>query len=383
MRITTAKLSSILLLFFLFCLISTDNLRHVHANGTIPLAKPLLINADFECDVGYYEVESPDRKPNRIPASWISVLVNGWPRLNSTRIQYGKDCAAEDVHVERINGRDSFVMRAWDLEKPPEPGKPFDVTIYQQTPAEPGGAYSVSGWFLTLCGGSAVPNDCPEEYYMAKMLGLDPTGGIDPEAESVVWIENRNNFVDENDQRIGWSNLYTTAIAKADTLTVFARINSPLQWHGNHGFVDAISLVRAPIAEFNGLPPIVIGLTRSIDWIATQSPDVEEIAGGNYDLLVDIEYRHTSQDNWQPLVTATGNRGSVNFVARCVGTDYHFRVRARAEQPDNEEGAWPNQRFPGPWSDEATIRFELESGEFSPSLLPNSIFLPLVETGGC
>ena len=170
----------------------------------------------MECDDGYYEVTGPDRKPNRIPDGWQQVLSLGHPRMNSARIQFGKSCEAEDVHIEKINGRDSFTVLAWEIETPPEPGKPFDVTIYQQTPVEAGGDYSVSGWFLTLCGGSAVPNDCPDDVYMAKMLGLDPTGGVDPDADSVVWVENRNNFVDENDKRIGWSNLYTAATAETD-----------------------------------------------------------------------------------------------------------------------------------------------------------------------
>ncbi len=179
--------------------------------GTIPPLAPVLTNPDMECDDGYYEVTGPDRKPNRIPNGWQQVLSLGHPRMNSARLQFAKSCEAEDVHIEKINGRDSFTVLAWEIETPPEPGKPFDVTIYQQTPVEPGGDYSVSGWFLTLCGGSAVPNDCPDGVYMAKMLGLDPTGGIDPDADTVVWTENRNNFVDENDERIGWSNLYTAA----------------------------------------------------------------------------------------------------------------------------------------------------------------------------
>ncbi len=223
--------------------------------GTIPPLPPLLENPDMECDVGYYEVQGPNQKPNRIPDGWQQVLTQGHPRMNSARIQFGKSCDAENVHVERISGRDSFLAEAWDLETPPDPGKIFDVTIYQQASADPGGDYSVSGWFLTLCGGSAVPNDCPEGVYMAKMLGLDPTGGMDPEADTVIWVENRNNFVDGDDKRIGWSNLYTAATATSNKMTVFARINSPFQWHGNHGFIDAISLVRSPTRSLPSFQP--------------------------------------------------------------------------------------------------------------------------------
>ena len=299
--------------------------------------------------------------------------------MNSARLQFGKSCDAEGVHIEKINGRDSFTVLAWEIETPPEPGKPFDVTIYQQTPVEPGGDYSVSGWFLTLCGGSAVPNDCPDAVYMAKMLGLDPTGGIDPDADTVVWTENRNNFVDENDERIGWSNLYTAARAEAGTMTVFARIDSPFQWHGNHGFIDAISLIRAPVAEFVDLPAEVSGDRLDLAWDGQQSPDVEAIAGGNYDLLADIDVRHEDEQTWRSLVNDADSPGSIPFQAGCLDSSYQFRIRARAEQPEDEDGAWPNQRYPGPWSDP---RRSCSSRKTRPSrsLIGDlSIYLPLIK----
>ena len=350
--------------------------------GTIPPLAPVLTNPDMECDDGYYEVTGPDRKPNRIPDGWQQVLNLGHPRMNSARLQFAKSCEAEGVHIEKINGRDSFTVLAWEIETPPEPGKPFDVTIYQQTPVEAGGDYSVSGWFLTLCGGSAVPNDCPDGIYMAKMLGLDPTGGIDPYANTVVWTENRNNFVDENDERIGWSNLYTAATAEAGTMTVFARIDSPFQWHGNHGFIDAISLIRSPVAEFVDLPAEVSGDRLDLAWDGQQSPDVEAIAGGNYDLLFDIDVRHEDETTWRSLVSDTGSPGSIPFRAGCLDSSYQFRIRARAEQPDDEEGAWPNQRYPGPWSNPQTVLFKSEGAPAEIKIGDYSIYLPLISRGG-
>ena len=162
-----------------------------------------------------------------------------------------------------------MILRAQDLETPPEPGKPFDTTLYQQVTVEPGGAYSVSGWFVSLCGGSfSAPNDCPDGYYMAKQLGIDPSGGEDPGGEQIEWVESRANFVEaDGTTRIGWQNLRLSAVAESSTLTVLARINSPFQWHGNHAFIDAVKIVRAPAAMFDALPQRVDGgaLTRAVD----------------------------------------------------------------------------------------------------------------------
>lgn len=317
--------------------------------GTIPAEAPILKNWDFECSSGYYTQTSTSGKTLYIPNDWKVVVIQGNPKIHSARINFTGSCTGSG-HVERIHGEDSWFVEAQDLEKLPLPGKPFDVAFYQQISATVGGAYSLSGWMLTLCGGSAVPNDCPAGYYMDKLLGLDPTGGTDPLADTVVWTSNRRNFI-ENGNRVGWSNLRTSAIAKAVTITVFARINSPFQWHGNHGFVDGLSLVRSPVATLT-VPVTVTNPPITVTWSGQQSPDVEAIPGGTYKLYVDVQYRPISTTNWLDLVNGAQAPGSTTLNTRCSNQGYEFRVRARAEQPPAPpEGASPNQRYPGVWSE--------------------------------
>src|SRR4051812_32921194 len=150
--------------------------------GTIPVVAPNLQNADFECTTGYYTQTNAISKTIHIPNQWNFVAIAGTPRVQSARINFAHSCDGS-AHVERMSGIDSILIEAQDLEKPPAPGKPFDVAFYQQISATVGGAYSLSGWLLSLCGGSNVPNDCPKDVYMAKLLGIDPTGGIDPLAD--------------------------------------------------------------------------------------------------------------------------------------------------------------------------------------------------------
>ncbi|MCB0110506.1 MAG: hypothetical protein KDE53_31510 [Caldilineaceae bacterium] len=349
--------------------------------GTIPPLPPLLTNPDFECTVGYVPQLDAKGREIFVPAGWQLTTLLGTPVVHSARIFFAKSCEGS-AHVEKISGIDSIVIRAEDLETPPEPGKPFDVTFHQQISVTVGGAYSLSGWMLSLCGGSAVPSDCPDGVYMAKRLGIDPTGGIDPNGENVVWIENRHNFW-ENGQRVGWQQMSVSALAQAETLTLFARISSPQRWHGNHAFIDALSLVRAPLALLN-VPTAVTGTVVTLQWQGQLFPEITEQSGSTHELLFDIAYRHEKAEAWQPLAIGQRATDTLVFTANCVDTNYLFRIRARAEQPDAGEGAWPNHRYLGLWSDPVTVRFLRPTAAMNgaPSSLSNRaehlIYLPLL-----
>lgn len=353
--------------------------------GTIPPVPPVLQNADFECTEGYYSQLDPQGQTIYSPEQWRITTLDGAPMVHSARIFYAKSCDGS-AHVERINGIDSVVIRAEDLETPPNPGKPFDITLHQQVTATVGGEYSLSGWMLSLCGGSAVPSDCPQGNYIAKMLGIDPTGGTDPTAETVIWTENRRNFVEEG-KRVGWQNLRVSARALQPTITIFARVRSPFQWHGNHAFIDALSLVRAPTSSLL-LSPTVTGTNTIVLWNGLQSADVAAIPGGTYELLFDVRVRHELNPTWSTLTSGQPLTGSTVFSAKCLDTNYLFSVRARAEQPEGSNGAWPNQRYEGVWSSPVTVRFVSPPPAAAPPLitptLPLSgtpafqLFLPVV-----
>jgi len=338
--------------------------------GLTSLTAPTVQNADFECAAGF---EPQPGIRGSVPNGWTAVLLSGNPMLDSTRVYFAGSCSGSGF-IERIAGLDSLVFLSEDIETPPEPGKPFDAAVFQQVPVTPGVAYSLSGWTVSLCGGSATPSDCPARYYMAKMLGIDPTGGTDPGAESVVWVEDRRNFTESR-----WANLRLSATAQSDVLTVFARVRSPYRWHGAHAFVDAISLMVAPTAGFAGTlaaaPVEVPGVQVDVGWGGALGPDIPMIPGGTYQLYFDVQYRQGEEDLWTDWLIGQGAAGPVPFGADvCSGVlDYEFRVRARAEQPAGSNGAWPNQRYPGEWSAPAEIIFAPETSCTPRGFLP---FLP-------
>jgi len=324
--------------------------------GTIPPVAPVLHNYDFECTTGYYTQTNSIGQEILIPNDWQATILEGAPRVHSARIFFAGSCDGS-AHVERITGIDSVVIRAQDLETPPAPGKPFDVALHQAISATVGGAYSLSGWLLSLCGGSATPSDCPTDTYIAKMVGIDPTGGVDPNAETVIWTENHRNFW-EDGQRVGWQQISISAIAQAPTITLFARVKSPFRWHGNHAFIDALSVVRAPVAALT-LPATVTGTQVTLQWDGLQSEDVDAIAGGNYQLRYDLQFRHQGDEEWRDFLVGHDAAGSDTLTVNCTDTIYEFRIRARTEQPPPPApGSWPNHRYPGVWSEPQPVQFQ-------------------------
>ncbi len=323
---------------------------------------PVLINSGFECAQGY---ASQNGVHGLVPAGWTAALVSGYPKLNSTRIEFAGSCGGSGF-IERLEGEDSLAFLSQDIETPPEPGKPFDALVYQQVAVTPGTAYSVSGWMVSLCGGSAIPNDCPAGYYMAKMLGLDPNGGANPAASSVIWVEDRRNFTESR-----WANLRLGATAQNDKITVFARIVSPYRWHGAHAFVDAVSVVRSPLAYFVDLPPIVRNSQTVIRWSGSLGPDIPAIPSGNYQLRFDVQVRRAGETGWSDWQTDRPAGEALFAVDACTAKQtVDFRIRARAEQPEGVPGAWPNHRYPSDWSAAESIVFVNDDPCQSAAFLP-------------
>ena len=384
--------AALVLAFFLLLLGARSWQTESH-NGTVPGPTPnRLTNADFECDNGGYYIAKNGRGEDiLIPNGWFLAYNGEIPIVSSARIWFEGpkgSCYTDRKHVEKISGRDSLYVRSLDIETPPEPGKPFDVAIYQQVPANPGTAYSLSGWQLTLCGGSTMPNDCPDGYYMAKLLGIDPTGGTDMNSPNVIWSENRDNFVDGDGNRIGWSNVRTGATAQSGIITVFARINSPFRWHGNHGFMDALDLVEAPVSSLQATTSTLgsgQGISVKLAWDGTLASDIPTISN-KFGLLFDVQYWHPRNGAWRDLQEDYAGSGSMDFTARCTGEDYLFRVRARAELPQGS-GVWPNQRFPGVWSEPLHVAVPGESNPITPPPPQGDerIYMPQIATaiGGC
>lgn len=155
-----------------------------------------------------------------------------------------------DVFVDRTwNGKRLQVPDGWwyfilsgDLEYRPaddtywgapslwllSDGVPFVAGIYQQVKVTPGVVYQTDiGW-------AAVTKPDFE-----RRLGLDPTGGTDPLASTVIW--SRSEWGMDK-----WPDLTVSARATGPTMTVFVWVAHPTT-HGNDWiFLDAVGLWPDP-----------------------------------------------------------------------------------------------------------------------------------------
>jgi hypothetical protein len=107
----------------------------IRASTTIPqepIGAPILINSGFECNAGTYLLDAPQGGQMRIHEGWTVAFLNGTPWLHSTSMQYNNGSCGGGAHVEKIEGEDSLAIFAHDLEWTDQPGKPFDVALYQQ-----------------------------------------------------------------------------------------------------------------------------------------------------------------------------------------------------------------------------------------------------------
>lgn len=323
-----------------------------HQPGRAPVAieeagPPALLNPGFECGDGYHDQPGIN---GMVPNGWAaSILTGGDPFMASTQMWATMSCDPDDMRWEKLEGHDSHIfMAAYARYGQDFAAPPFDLVLYQPVSVTPGTAYSLSAWMASLCGGSTTPSDCPQNAYIAKMAGLDPKGGSDPTAPTVLWMEDRRPHTE-----IRWANLSLAATAQGSALTIFIRAVSPFYHHGNHVFADAVKLVRAPTSRV-----IIVasgGNSIEIAWNGDLGPDIAAIPAGNYRLTFDVQVRSGTAP-WESLLTDR-DAGALTFVApqSCFDRTYKFRVRSMAQQVAGQKGAWPDHHFVGVWVESAPV----------------------------
>ena len=133
-------------------------------------------------------------------------------------------------------------------------GNPYVAVIYTQVGGlQPGTAYKASiGW-----GAPAAPTET-----FGRQLGIDPTGGTDPNSPSIVWgpmhwgDARRLNYPPPD------VNVDVSAVAQAPTITVYVKVDHNQAVPNSLIYLDAVSLFVDPVQP----PPTAIPPT------ATSSP---------------------------------------------------------------------------------------------------------------
>lgn len=185
-----------------------------------------------------YGASEPCKPPNVIPASVCDFdsfrgspprqIPNGWNEF----ILSGDPTFMQDV--DTYWGPPS--LRIWSN------GGTFHVGIYTQVNVTPGAGYRASiAW--------GAPN-APSTF--GRQLGIDPTGGTDPNSPNVIW--GHEHFGDGRilNYEPPDVNIDVRARAQSATMTVFFKVNHPRSTGDNLIFIDAIALYpdeSAPAAQ--------------------------------------------------------------------------------------------------------------------------------------
>ncbi len=211
--------------------------------------------------------------------------------------------------MERIEGQTSQMILATE---------PYTAGLWQRvTGLTPGVGYGFHAALLTIFQTSAQP---PVHGMMIKQVGMDPTGGIDPQAPTVVWSE-----PDGHDQG-PWDVQRRTAVyAEAPTMTVFIRVASP---HGsgglpylNQSFLDSAILARTPVVTATS------PLTSPVPTFTVRWDNALPAPGGDL-RWYDLQWLDEAEGTWRDWLTTT-----YSVTAPFVGERGHvYRFRARAWQ---------------------------------------------------
>jgi hypothetical protein len=111
-------------------------------------------------------------------------------------------------------------------------GGPFVAGIYTQVPVTPGAGYRASiSW--------GAPN-APDQF--GRVLGLDPTGGTDPNSPNIVWGPEHYGEGRILNYPPPDVNIDVKARAVSGTMTVFFKVDHPESTGDNFIFIDVIAL---------------------------------------------------------------------------------------------------------------------------------------------
>jgi hypothetical protein len=216
--------------------------------------------------------------------------------------------------VERIQGETSQLIISTE---------PYTAGLRQRvTGLIPGTGYGFHAAMLTIYQTSAPPS---AHGTMIKQVGIDPTGGLDPQAPTIVWSE-----PDDHDEGPWDIDQRTAVYAQGSAMTVFVRVISPLESGGlpylNYSFLDSAILAQTPQVRAVSQKESD-SLTFTVRWDnAVPAP------GGGKLRWYDVQWLDEAEGmwhDWQEQTEAT----EASFTGQW-GHTYRFRARAWQRYPN-------------------------------------------------
>jgi hypothetical protein len=163
-------------------------------------------NLTYNCGFDTFVDQDLAGKQIRVPQGWWHFVVSG------------------DLDFRQSDDTYWGAPSLWLLSD----GVPFCAGIYQQVQVTPGVVYQAdAGW-------AAVT-----KVDFERKIGLDPAGGTDPQAASVIWGPSEWGLN-------SWPDLTVSARATGPTMTVFVWVHHPVTYGNDWIFIDAVGLWPDP-----------------------------------------------------------------------------------------------------------------------------------------
>ncbi|RME46843.1 MAG: carboxypeptidase regulatory-like domain-containing protein [Caldilineae bacterium] len=286
---------------------------------------------------------------------WNLQVANGWERFfvpdntykNGSRLRFfsASDWAAFNGSpvTERVEGENAQVWWSSSTKK-------FDAGVYQQIGGlTVGESYGFQAGILQVF--ETTNRTDPATGVMARRVGIDPTGGTDPESPNVVWspLEEHATF-SSGGKKYTWFWPSVGAQAQATTMTVFIRVSSKGQGstpNSDQVWADDTFFDIAPTTTLTLTP---IGATQlRAEWSGSPRPGFVPYAS-------EAQYRRISDTTWTDLqvfdvldsAPPTGTSATFSIVE---GETYIVRARTWHERDVNGRthqvaGPWVEAQYP-------------------------------------
>jgi hypothetical protein len=221
--------------------------------------------------------------------------------------------------VEKIEGDTSQMIISTE---------PYTAGLRQRvTGLTPGVGYGFHAAMLTIFQTSFPP---AIHGRMIKQVGIDPTGGTDPEASTVVWGE-----PDDHDEWPWDVRGITAAYAQGPAMTVFIRVISPYESGDpsllNQSFFDSAILAKTPTVSAVS-PAESAATTFQVHWnnavVAPGGKGVEPLRG--YDVQV-MDEADGEWLNWIEWIPGSPINATEALYSGEQGHTYRFRARVWQE----------------------------------------------------
>ncbi len=198
----------------------------------------LVPNCDFE--------EFSGSAPREVPTGWWPFVLSGEPDF--------RHVTGKDAHT--VYGNSSLRITT-------DGG--YVAGIYTQiNGVQPGVAYKASlGW--------GAPSDPTDTF--GRQLGIDPTGGTDPNSAAIVWGPMHWGDGRMLNRTPPGLNIDVSAVAQGPTITFFIKVNHSTAAYGSMIFLDAASLFVDPVQPPpTAVPPTATPRPRPTAVLPTATP---------------------------------------------------------------------------------------------------------------